>query len=64
MYKLRLPPKSRSYLVFHVSQIELALSDTLLTDKEVDQEGDSKYKVEEILNSKEFKLGQVKYFVK
>ena len=44
--------------------MELALLDILLIDKEVNQEGDSKYKVEEILNSKEFKLGQIKYFVK
>ena len=64
MYKLRLPLKLQSYLVFYVIQIELALLDILLIDKEVDQEGDGEYKVKEILNSKEFKLGQIKYFVK
>ena len=64
VYKLRLPLKSQSYLVFYIIQIELALLDILLIDEEVDQEGDREYEVEEILNSKEFKLGQIKYFVK
>ena len=64
MYKLRLPPKSRSHLVFYISQIEPALSDTPLAIEEVDQEGDGKYEVKEILDSKELKSGQIKYFVK
>ena len=44
--------------------MEPALLDTPLIDKKVNQEGDGKYKVKEILNSKEFKLGQIKYYVK
>ena len=44
--------------------LELALYNIPFAIEEVDQEGDSKYKVEEILNSKEFKLRQIKYFVK
>ena len=44
--------------------MEPASPDILLIDKEVNQEGDGKYKVKEILNSKEFKLGQIKYFIK
>ena len=37
--------------------MEPAPLDILLVDKEVNQKGDSEYKVKEILNSKEFKLG-------
>ena len=36
VYKLRLPLKLRSYLVFYISTIELALLDILLIDDEVD----------------------------
>ena len=64
IYKLRLPLKSQSHLVFYIIQIEPAPPDIPLVDKKVDQKGDSEYKVEEILDSKEFELGQIKYFVK
>ena len=57
IYKLHLPLRSRSYPVFYIIQMELAPPDIPLVDKEVDQEGDGEYKVEEILNSKEFKSG-------
>ena len=44
--------------------MEPAPPDTLFIDKEVNQKGDGEYEIKEILNSKEFKLGQIKYFVK
>ena len=50
--------------MIYLSILELALLNILLTIEEVDQKKDSEYKVKEILNSKEFKLGQIKYFVK
>ena len=34
IYKLRLPPKSRSHLVFYIIQMEPALLDIPLIDKE------------------------------
>ena len=44
--------------------LEPALPDIPLTIEEVNQEGDSEYEVEEILDSREFESGQIKYFVK
>ena len=50
--------------MIYLSILKLAPPNILFATEEVDQEEDSKYKVEEILNSKELKLGQIKYFVK
>ena len=43
--------------MIYLSILELALPNILFTTEEINQEEDSKYKVKEILNSKEFKLG-------
>ena len=50
--------------MFHINVIKPALPDIPLADKELDQEGDSEYEVKEILDSKELKLGEIKYLVK
>ena len=43
--------------MIYLSILEPALPNILFTIEEVDQKRDSEYKVKEILNSKEFKLG-------
>ena len=53
IYKLRLPLKSRSHLVFYIGILKPTLYNTPLIIKEVDQKGDGEYEVEEILDSEE-----------
>ena len=61
MYKLRLPLKSRIYLVFYVGLLKPILINAKLAEEAVKQEGTaSKFKVEEILDSKEIKSGEIK----
>ena len=43
--------------MIYLNILKLALPDILFTTEEVDQKGDGEYKVKEIFDSKEFKLG-------
>ncbi len=64
MYKLKLPPGLRAHPIFHVGLLKPAPANAILVTERIKREGDNEFKVEKILNSKELKSGEVKYFIK